>query len=102
MLAHAAGLVDAIGAADDGPTLDDAGRRQRPPRLDIDGILVVDKPIGPTSHDIVAIVRRLTGVRRVGHGGTLDPFAAGVLPVFLGHATRMVEYHLATTRRTAP
>src|SRR6187399_1440200 len=66
----------------------------RPPRVDIHGILVVDKPVGPTSHDVVAIVRRLSGVRRVGHGGTLDPFAAGVLPVFLGHATRMVEYHL--------
>ena len=49
---------------------------------------------GPTSHDIVALVRRLTGVKRVGHGGTLDPFAAGVLPVFVGHATRLVEYHL--------
>ena len=44
---------------------------------------------------MVALVRRLTGVRRVGHGGTLDPFAAGVLPVFIGHATRLVEYHLA-------
>ncbi len=53
------------------------------------------KPAGPTSHDVVALVRRLTGVRRVGHGGTLDPFAMGVLPVFLGSATRMVEYHLA-------
>ena len=62
---------------------------------ELDGVLVVGKPAGPTSHDVVAIVRRLTGVRRVGHGGTLDPFAAGVLPVFLGHATRMVEYHLA-------
>jgi tRNA pseudouridine55 synthase len=58
-------------------------------------VLVVAKPTGPTSHDVVALVRRLTGVRRVGHGGTLDPFAMGVLPVFLGHATRMVEYHLA-------
>src|SRR5262245_57379254 len=67
---------------------------QRPPRLDIHGILVVDKPVGPTSHDVVAIVRRLSGAKRVGHGGTLDPFAAGVLPVFLGHGTRMVEYHL--------
>ena len=62
---------------------------------ELDGVLVVGKPAGPTSHDVVAVVRRLTGVRRVGHGGTLDPFAAGVLPVFLGHATRMVEYHLA-------
>ena len=53
------------------------------------------KPVGPTSHDLVALVRRLTGVKRVGHGGTLDPFAAGVLPVFIGRATRMVEYHLA-------
>lgn len=61
----------------------------------LDGILVVAKPAGPTSHDVVALVRRLTGVRRVGHGGTLDPFAAGVLPVFIGRATRMVEYHMA-------
>jgi tRNA pseudouridine55 synthase len=64
----------------------------------LDGVLVVAKPAGPTSHDIVALVRRLTGVRRVGHGGTLDPFAAGVLPIFLGHATRVVEYHLADTK----
>ncbi|HUR15866.1 MAG TPA: tRNA pseudouridine(55) synthase TruB, partial [Candidatus Limnocylindrales bacterium] len=61
----------------------------------LDGILVVAKAPGPTSHDIVGLVRRLTGVKRVGHGGTLDPFAAGVLPVFLGHATRLVEYHLS-------
>ena len=67
----------------------------RSARQVIDGMLVVAKPAGPTSHDVVAIVRRLTGARRVGHGGTLDPFAAGVLPVFLGIATRMVEYHLA-------
>ena len=60
-----------------------------------DGVLVVDKPVGPTSHDMVDLVRRLTGVRRVGHGGTLDPFAAGVLPVFIGRATRLVEYHMA-------
>jgi tRNA pseudouridine55 synthase len=59
-----------------------------------DGILVVDKPVGPTSHDQVDLVRRLTGVRRVGHGGTLDPFAGGVLPIFIGRATRLVEYHM--------
>jgi len=69
----------------------DADKAARP---QIDGILVVAKEPGPTSHDIVALIRRLTGVRRVGHGGTLDPFAAGVLPVFIGHATRLVEYHL--------
>lgn len=72
-----------------------SGRRARPSTTGLDGILVVAKEPGPTSHDIVGLVRRLTGVRRVGHGGTLDPFAAGVLPVFLGHATRLVEYHLA-------
>jgi tRNA pseudouridine55 synthase len=59
----------------------------------VDGLLIVDKPAGPTSHDIVALVRRLAATRRVGHGGTLDPFASGVLPLFLGRATRMVEYH---------
>jgi tRNA pseudouridine55 synthase len=61
----------------------------------LDGILIVDKPIGPTSHDIVGLVRRLAATKRVGHGGTLDPFASGVLPVFLGRATRVVEFHLA-------
>ena len=60
----------------------------------LDGILVVAKPAGPTSHDIGALVRRLAATKRVGHGGTLDPFASGVLPVFLGHGTRVVEYHL--------
>ncbi len=60
----------------------------------MDGILIVDKPAGPTSHDIVALVRRLAATKRVGHGGTLDPFASGVLPIFLGRATRMLEYHL--------
>lgn len=65
----------------------------------LDGILVIDKPAGPTSHDVVALVRRLAATKRVGHGGTLDPFAGGVLPIFLGHATRVVEYHLGDTKR---
>ena len=56
------------------------------------GLLVVHKPIGPTSHDIVAAVRRGTGERRVGHGGTLDPLAEGVLLLGLGQATRLLEY----------
>jgi tRNA pseudouridine55 synthase len=60
----------------------------------IDGILVLAKPSGPTSHDMVGLVRRLSGTHRVGHGGTLDPFASGVLPVFLGLGTRVVEYHM--------
>ena len=58
------------------------------------GVLVVAKPGGPTSHDVVALVRRLASTRRIGHGGTLDPFASGVLPLFLGGATRLAEYHL--------
>ncbi|MEZ0241180.1 MAG: tRNA pseudouridine(55) synthase TruB [Chloroflexota bacterium] len=64
----------------------------------MDGILVVAKPAGPTSHDVVALVRRLASTRRIGHGGTLDPFASGVLPLFLGQATRLVEYHLGDTK----
>jgi tRNA pseudouridine55 synthase len=65
----------------------------------MDGVLVLAKPPGPTSHDVVALARRLTGTRRIGHGGTLDPFASGVLPLFLGGATRLVEYHLADRKR---
>lgn len=72
----------------------DRSSRGRPSGPGLDGILVVAKPPGPTSHDIVALVRRLAATKRVGHGGTLDPFASGVLPVFLGRATRVVEYHL--------
>ncbi|HEV8489018.1 MAG TPA: tRNA pseudouridine(55) synthase TruB [Candidatus Limnocylindrales bacterium] len=71
-----------------------SSRRGRPTGPGLDGILVVAKPPGPTSHDVVALVRRLAATKRVGHGGTLDPFASGVLPVFLGRATRVVEYHL--------
>jgi tRNA pseudouridine55 synthase len=65
----------------------------------MDGVLVVSKPVGPTSHDVVGLIRRLSATKRVGHGGTLDPFASGVLPVFLGRATRLVEYHLADRKR---
>ncbi|SDF06397.1 tRNA pseudouridine(55) synthase TruB [Sporolituus thermophilus] len=57
-----------------------------------EGILNILKPPGMTSHDAVAFVRRLYGVKRVGHAGTLDPAAAGVLPVFVGAATRLIEY----------
>jgi tRNA pseudouridine55 synthase len=59
-----------------------------------DGLLVIDKPAGWTSHDVVARVRRLAGTRRVGHAGTLDPMATGVLLVGLGRATRLLG-HLA-------
>ena len=71
----------------------------------MDGVLVVDKPAGPTSHDIVDRVRRSLGTRRVGHTGTLDPFATGVLPICVGRATRLARFlsggekeYLATVR----
>lgn len=56
------------------------------------GILIIDKPEDWTSHDVVARCRRLLGERRIGHAGTLDPMATGVLPVFVGRATRAVEF----------
>jgi tRNA pseudouridine55 synthase len=57
-----------------------------------DGFLIIDKPLTWTSFDVVARVRRLVGERRIGHAGTLDPLATGVLPLALGRATRFVEY----------
>ncbi len=58
----------------------------------MDGLLVIDKPAGLTSHDVVARVRRIVGERRVGHTGTLDPFATGVLVVLVGRATRLAQF----------
>jgi tRNA pseudouridine55 synthase len=58
----------------------------------MDGLLVVDKPIGPTSHDIVALARRALRETRIGHTGTLDPAASGVLPLVLGKATRLARF----------
>ena len=57
-----------------------------------DGVLVVDKTQGPTSHDVVAIARRALGVSRIGHTGTLDPMATGVLPLVVGRATRLAQF----------
>lgn len=57
-----------------------------------DFVLPVDKPEGPTSHDVVATARRALGIRRVGHTGTLDPFASGLLVLCVGRATRLAEY----------
>lgn len=58
----------------------------------MNGVLVIDKPSGPTSHDVVARARRLLGVKRVGHTGTLDPLASGVLPLVVGRATRLARF----------
>lgn len=56
------------------------------------GFLNIYKPVGMTSHDVVAVLRRLTKIKQIGHTGTLDPFAEGVLPVCIGKATRLIEY----------
>ena len=73
--------------------------------LSVEGVLSVDKPAGLTSHDVVKEVRRLIGIRRVGHTGTLDPLATGLLLICVGRATRLAEYlvgqdkiYLATIR----
>jgi len=58
----------------------------------MNGIIIIDKPRGWTSHDVIARLRRLLGEKRIGHSGTLDPMATGVLPVFVGRATRAVEF----------
>lgn len=58
----------------------------------VEGLLLVDKPSGPTSHDVVARARRLLGVRRIGHTGTLDPMASGLLPLAVGRATRLIRF----------
>jgi tRNA pseudouridine55 synthase len=67
----------------------------------IDGLIVVDKPAGVTSHDVVARVRRLAGTRRVGHGGTLDPMATGVLVIGVGRATRLLTYVIGSDKEYA-
>jgi tRNA pseudouridine55 synthase len=71
----------------------------------VDGILIIDKPAGITSHDVVSRVRRILKTRRVGHTGTLDPFATGVMVVLVGKATRLAQFldkdekeYLATVR----
>ena len=56
------------------------------------GFLNINKPSGMTSHDVVAILRKVTKIKQIGHTGTLDPFATGVLPICIGKATRLLEY----------
>ncbi len=68
-------------------------------RNDPVGLLSVDKPEGPTSHDMVALARRILDIRRIGHTGTLDPFASGLLILCVGWATRLAEYLIALPKR---
>src|SRR5580693_946153 len=65
----------------------------------MNGLLVLDKPAGMTSHDVVDVVRRATGERSVGHLGTLDPMATGVLPLLLGKFTRLAQF-FSTAEKT--
>jgi tRNA pseudouridine55 synthase len=64
----------------------------------MDGVLVIDKPAGPTSHDVVARARRALGEKRIGHTGTLDPLATGVLPLVIGRATRLASLLSSTEK----
>src|ERR1700689_1233315 len=70
-----------------------------PQPASLDGILVVDKPRGKTSHDVVETVRRLAGFRQIGHLGTLDPLATGVLVLALGRATRLARFYAGRRKR---
>jgi tRNA pseudouridine55 synthase len=81
----------------------DEGSRNQEEKEDVknvvSGVLVVDKPIGMTSHDVVQVIRRGTGIRRAGHTGTLDPRASGVLVILIGPAVRLSEYVSASDKR---
>jgi tRNA pseudouridine55 synthase len=68
------------------------------PQNPIDGVLVVDKTEGPTSHDVVTFARRALGISRIGHTGTLDPMATGVLPLVVGRATRLAQFLTASDK----
>jgi tRNA pseudouridine55 synthase len=74
---------------------------RKPQPAPFDGALVIDKPPGKTSHDVVDAVRRLAGFRQVGHLGTLDPLATGVLVLLLGRATRLAQFYAGRRKRYA-
>src|SRR5689334_8165014 len=81
----------------EGARLTSGSKNGRSPSND-NGIVVVDKPAGMTSHDVVDVARRLFRTKRVGHTGTLDPDATGVLVLCLGYATRLAEYLSASQK----
>src|ERR1700689_4165940 len=72
-------------------------RQQQPAAFD--GALVIDKPAGKTSHDVVEAIRRVVGFRQVGHLGTLDPLATGVLVLLMGRATRLAQFYAGRRKR---
>ena len=57
----------------------------------MNGIIIINKPLGKTSHDMVSFMRRVTGIKKIGHTGTLDPMAEGVLPICIGKATKAAD-----------
>src|SRR5215469_16473495 len=71
----------------------------KPKRAPLDGALVIDKPRGRTSHDVVEAVRGIVGFRQIGHLGTLDPLATGVLVLLLGRATRLTQFYKGRRKR---
>src|SRR5262252_10779074 len=72
---------------------------RQPQPAPFDGALVIDKPKGKTSHDVVEAVRRIVGFRQIGHLGTLDPLATGVLVLLLGRATRLTQFYIGRRKR---
>src|SRR3984893_3903620 len=72
---------------------------KQPQPAPFDGALVIDKPKGKTSHDVVDAVRHIAGFRQIGHLGTLDPLATGVLVLLLGRATRLVQFYAGRRKR---
>src|SRR6202022_1224003 len=72
---------------------------RQPQVAPFDGALVIDKPKGKTSHDVVDAVRHLVGFRQIGHLGTLDPLATGVLVLLVGRATRLVQFYAGRRKR---
>src|SRR5215470_11165093 len=72
---------------------------RQPQPAPFDGALVINKPKGKTSHDVVDAVRRLAGFRQIGHLGTLDPLGTGVLVLLLGRATRLVQFYSGRRKR---
>jgi len=67
--------------------------------MNVDGAIIVDKPAGMTSHDVVNRLRRLSGTRKIGHLGTLDPMATGVLPLLIGRATRLAQFFSTSEKK---
>src|SRR5271163_735294 len=72
---------------------------RKPQIAPLDGALVIDKPQGKTSHDVVDAARRILGFRQIGHLGTLDPLATGVLVLLLGRATRLAQFYAGRRKR---